>query len=212
MKKRIITLLAILAVMVACAVFAVQADAPAVTTTFVCPCATCAAAREAGTTTTNVGNWTQITASSKTINTGGHYYINTDETIASLSVNEKNVVLLIDNATVTFTSNRAFNMANTGKKSNPTLHLVGNNGAEILVTTSSSMGGIAQCDSFKVAGNTFDDLIIKYVRREYGVEIGPLTAEKVKKQIGTAVKRPVEIAIMAKGRNISVTSIVSSLP
>jgi rod shape-determining protein MreB len=65
-----------------------------------------------------------------------------------------------------------------------------------------SMGGIAQCDSFKVAGNTFDDLIIKYVRREYGVEIGPLTAEKVKKQIGTAVKRPVEIAIMAKGRNI----------
>ncbi len=65
-----------------------------------------------------------------------------------------------------------------------------------------SMGGIAQCDSFKVAGNTFDELIIKYVRKEYGVEIGWLTAEKVKKQIGTAVKRPVEIAIIAKGRNI----------
>lgn len=65
-----------------------------------------------------------------------------------------------------------------------------------------SLGGIAECDSFKVAGNTFDDLIIKYIRKEYGVEIGPLTAEKIKKQLSTAVKRPVEIAVMAKGRNV----------
>ncbi len=65
-----------------------------------------------------------------------------------------------------------------------------------------SLGGIAQCDSFKVAGNTFDELIIKYIRKEYGVEIGPLTAEKLKKQLCTAVMRPIEIAAPAKGRNI----------
>lgn len=65
-----------------------------------------------------------------------------------------------------------------------------------------SLGGIAECDSFKVAGNTFDDLIIKYIRKEYGVEIGPLTAENLKKQLSTVVKRPVEIAVLAKGRNV----------
>ncbi len=65
-----------------------------------------------------------------------------------------------------------------------------------------SLGGIAQCDSFKVAGNTFDELIIKYIRKEYGVEIGPLTAENLKKQLSTVVKRPVEIGVVAKGRNV----------
>ena len=65
-----------------------------------------------------------------------------------------------------------------------------------------SMGGIAQCDSFKVAGNTFDDIIIKYIRKEYGVAIGPLTAENIKKQLSTVVKRPIEVAVIAKGSNI----------
>lgn len=65
-----------------------------------------------------------------------------------------------------------------------------------------SMGGIAQCDSFKVAGYTFDDLIEKYVRKEYNIAIGPLTAENIKKQLSTVVKRPVEVAIVAKGRNL----------
>lgn len=65
-----------------------------------------------------------------------------------------------------------------------------------------SLGGIAQCDSSKTAGNTFDGLIEKYVRKEYNIEIGPLTAEKIKKQLSTVIKRPVEIAIIAKGKNI----------
>ena len=65
-----------------------------------------------------------------------------------------------------------------------------------------SMGGIAQCDSFNVAGNTFDDLIEKYVKKEYNIAIGPLTAERIKKQLSTAVKRPIEVAIVGKGRNL----------
>ena len=65
-----------------------------------------------------------------------------------------------------------------------------------------SMGGIAQCDCSKTAGYTFDELIEKYVRKEYNVEIGPLTAENIKKQLSTVIKRPIEVAVVAKGRNV----------
>ncbi len=65
-----------------------------------------------------------------------------------------------------------------------------------------SLGGIAACDSFKIASFDFDTQIIRYVRREYNIEIGPLTAEAIKIKVGSAVKRDVEIAMVAKGRNI----------
>ncbi len=65
-----------------------------------------------------------------------------------------------------------------------------------------SMGGIAVCDSFKTASYDFDAQITRYVRKEYNIEIGPLMAESIKKEIGTVVGRPVEIAMVAKGRNI----------
>lgn len=65
-----------------------------------------------------------------------------------------------------------------------------------------SMGGIAVCDSFKTASNDFDAQIARYIRKEYNIEIGPLMAESIKKQIGTVVERPVEIAMVAKGRNV----------
>lgn len=65
-----------------------------------------------------------------------------------------------------------------------------------------SLGGISVCDSFKTASNDFDAQIIRYIRKEYNVEIGTLMAESIKKQIGTVVERPVEIAMVAKGRNV----------
>ncbi len=65
-----------------------------------------------------------------------------------------------------------------------------------------SMGGIAVCDSFKTASLDFDAQITRYIRKEYNVEIGPLMAENIKKQIGVVVKRPVEVAMIAKGRNV----------
>ena len=64
------------------------------------------------------------------------------------------------------------------------------------------MGSIAACDSMKVASLDFDAQIIRYVRKEYNIEIGPLTAENIKLEIGTAIKRDVEIAVLAKGRNV----------
>ncbi|MBR4072697.1 MAG: rod shape-determining protein [Clostridia bacterium] len=65
-----------------------------------------------------------------------------------------------------------------------------------------SMGGIAVCDSFKTASSDLDESITRYIRKEYNIEIGPLMAEAIKKQIGAAVERPVEIAMVAKGRNV----------
>ncbi|MBQ2266004.1 MAG: rod shape-determining protein [Clostridia bacterium] len=65
-----------------------------------------------------------------------------------------------------------------------------------------SMGGIAACDSFKIASFDFDSQIIRYVRYEYNIEIGPLTAEAIKIKVGSAMKRDIEVAMVAKGRNI----------
>lgn len=65
-----------------------------------------------------------------------------------------------------------------------------------------SMGGIASCESFKIASFDFDSQIIRYIRKEYNIEIGNLMAESIKKQIGTVIPRPIEIAMVAKGRNV----------
>lgn len=65
-----------------------------------------------------------------------------------------------------------------------------------------SMGGIAVCDSFKTASYDFDAQIARYVRKEYNIEIGELTAEQIKKQVGTVVERDIEVAMTAKGRNV----------
>ena len=64
------------------------------------------------------------------------------------------------------------------------------------------MGGIAECESIKTASFDFDAQIIRYVKKEYNIEIGPLTAEEIKIKVGAAIKRDIEIAMVAKGRNI----------
>jgi len=66
-----------------------------------------------------------------------------------------------------------------------------------------SMGGIAACDCLKIAGGDFDESIIKYVRKEHNILIGPATAEQIKMQIGTAIPHKFEVAVTAKGRHIN---------
>lgn len=65
-----------------------------------------------------------------------------------------------------------------------------------------SMGGISVCESFKIASFDMDAQIMRYIRKEYNIEIGNLMAESIKKQIGTVIERPIEIAMVAKGRNV----------
>ncbi|HBA93019.1 MAG TPA: rod shape-determining protein [Ruminococcaceae bacterium] len=64
-----------------------------------------------------------------------------------------------------------------------------------------SQGALSQCETVNIAGNTFDEEIMKYVREKYDVLIGVRTAEDIKKQIGCAVQRKEEIVMAAKGRS-----------
>ena len=64
-----------------------------------------------------------------------------------------------------------------------------------------SLGGIAVSDSIKVAGNTFDEEIVKYLRRKYNLVIGQRMAEEAKKKIGCVLPRPVSLSFRVKGRH-----------
>ncbi len=49
-----------------------------------------------------------------------------------------------------------------------------------------SLGGIVHASSVRVGGDRFDEAIISYIRRNHNLLIGEATAEKVKKEIGSA--------------------------
>ena len=65
-----------------------------------------------------------------------------------------------------------------------------------------SINDIAVSSSIKVAGDTFDDTIITYMRRRHGLLIGSNTAEEVKITIGCVMERPEEVSMMVKGRDL----------
>ena len=50
-----------------------------------------------------------------------------------------------------------------------------------------SLGGIVNSSSIKVAGNTFDADIMKYIKDKYKLLIGDRTAEEIKVTIGTVL-------------------------
>lgn len=65
-----------------------------------------------------------------------------------------------------------------------------------------SMGGIVASSSVKVAGDKFDDAIIKYMRKEHKLYIGERTAEDLKLNIGTAYPREENISMECRGRDL----------
>jgi len=66
-----------------------------------------------------------------------------------------------------------------------------------------SLNGIVYAASVRVGGDRFDEAIISYVRRNYGILIGEATAEKIKKEIGNAYPGQELLEIEIKGRNLS---------
>ncbi|GGL84490.1 rod shape-determining protein [Deinococcus aerolatus] len=50
-----------------------------------------------------------------------------------------------------------------------------------------SLGGIVVSESMRVAGNEFDESIIRHVRRKHNVLIGERTAEEIKVKVGAAM-------------------------
>jgi len=65
-----------------------------------------------------------------------------------------------------------------------------------------SLGGIVANTSIPVAGNDFDNAIVKYVRDEYNVLIGDSLAENIKMKIGTASLNVLEETTEIQGRDI----------
>lgn len=65
-----------------------------------------------------------------------------------------------------------------------------------------SMNGIANSASLKIAGIEFDNAIIRYVRRNYGLVIGQNAAEDAKLAIGCVIDRPEPVKTEVKGRDI----------
>ena len=65
-----------------------------------------------------------------------------------------------------------------------------------------SLGGIVASTSVKMAGDKFDEAIIKYMRREHKLYIGERTAEELKLTIGTAFPREETIVKECRGRDL----------
>lgn len=70
-----------------------------------------------------------------------------------------------------------------------------------------SLGGIVIRESVKVAGDKFDEAIVKFVRNKYKLMIGERTAEELKKNVATAIEGNRKESMEVKGR-----SLITGLP
>ncbi len=65
-----------------------------------------------------------------------------------------------------------------------------------------SLEGTVVSSSIKVAGDDFDDAIVRFMRKRHNLLIGERTAEEIKINIGTCYKRPENITMDIRGRNL----------
>jgi len=70
-----------------------------------------------------------------------------------------------------------------------------------------SLGGVVASTSVKIAGDDFDEAIVRYMRKKHNLLIGERTAEEIKIQIGTCFLTGEDITMDVRGRNL-----VSGLP
>ncbi len=84
---------------------------------------------------------------------------------------------------------------------------IGGGTTEIGVT---SLGGLVQSKSIRVAGDMLDKSIIDYMKKNFNLLIGDRVAEEMKIQIGTAIQLDEELTMTVKGRD-QVTGLLSSI-
>ena len=65
-----------------------------------------------------------------------------------------------------------------------------------------SLGGTVVSASIKIAGDDFDDAIVRYMRKKRNLLIGERTAEDIKIRIGSAYPRPESVTVDVRGRNL----------
>lgn len=68
-----------------------------------------------------------------------------------------------------------------------------------------SLGGVVVAESLRIAGNEFDEAIVRFVRHKESMLIGDRTAEEIKLRVGAAsVKSPSEVgSFEVRGRDIT---------
>ena len=87
--------------------------------------------------------------------------------------------------------------------SKPDGHMVIDIGGGTTEVAVISVGGVVECESIKVAGASFDEAIVRYVRHKHNMLIGLGTAEDLKRSIGGVIQRP-EVGIEEiKGRSLT---------
>ena len=75
---------------------------------------------------------------------------------------------------------------------------IGGGTADIAVI---SLGGSVVSTSIKIAGDDFDEAIVRYMRKKHNLLIGERTAEDVKINIGTCYPLPEPMTMDVRGRN-----------
>ena len=76
---------------------------------------------------------------------------------------------------------------------------IGGGTADIAVI---SLGGPVVSTSIKVAGDDFDEALVRYMRKKHNLLIGERTAEEIKINIGAAYRRPEVLTMEVRGRNL----------
>ena len=76
---------------------------------------------------------------------------------------------------------------------------IGGGTCEVAVVTA---GGLAVSKSLRIAGDELDEAIMEYIRRKFNVVIGEVTAEEIKKEIGSAHKDADLGMLEVRGRNL----------
>lgn len=76
---------------------------------------------------------------------------------------------------------------------------VGGGTSEIAVI---SLGGIVTWESIRIGGDDIDEAIGEYIRKTYNLAVGESSAEKIKIQIGSALRKEQEEEMAIKGRDL----------
>lgn len=86
--------------------------------------------------------------------------------------------------------------------SKPDGHMVIDIGGGTTEVAIISAGGVVECESIKVAGGSFDEAIVRFIREKYNVRIGLSAAEELKRSIGCIIQRPDVGIEEVKGQNL----------
>ena len=82
----------------------------------------------------------------------------------------------------------------------PSARLIVDIGAGVTGVAILSINGLVVSERLKVAGDQFDEDIIKFIRDEFKLMIGGPTAEEIKIGVGSAIPQSEKLEVMARGQ------------